>query len=280
MSSTFNCVITGMNVSEENFERWKKITKARATPMIPAYNKLIKRYGANNLEEYFEIIKTNLINNTIDELKQRYDNIKTVEMNTNLIKEKELIQKKLEKSKHTINDNIQIRMLTDADEKDAVKLYILFKETMGEDTEKALDYTQDFILKNIMFGIFVNNEFAGFVIIKYERSFRIDISPKTKIPTFYIQELLIDPLYRGNKLSKHLLEYCIYRCPKDKNYISLMTMPTNIPLIKIAESCGFIIQSVPSGDKQHSLLLIRNMDKTERLSSPKSPSDSPSYSKI
>jgi hypothetical protein len=40
-------------------------------------------------------------------------------------------------------------------------------------------------------------------------------------------------------------------------------MPDNIALQKIAESVGFIKQNTISGDKKHSLLMIKNMDKVE-----------------
>ena len=153
-------------------------------------------------------------------------------------------------------------MITEDDEEDAIKLYTLFKETMNEDIEKVKDYTEDFILKNIMFGIFIDDVLVGFVIIQYSRLFKID-NNEEKIPTFYIQELLIHPDYRGKKLSKYLLQYCIYRCPKSMKYISLMTMPDNIALQKVAESVGFIKQKSISGDKKHSLLMIKNMDKVE-----------------
>ena len=65
-------------------------------------------------------------------------------------------------------------MITEDDEEDAIKLYTLFKETMNEDIEKVKDYTEDFILKNIMFGIFIDDVLVGFVIIQYSRLFKID----------------------------------------------------------------------------------------------------------
>ena len=265
--SEFNCIITNMKVSLENFSKWQKLFKAK--PMVPAYQKIIRRYGAESVEDYFKLIKDALENNTIDELVAKYEKLKTLEMSVDMEKEKKNLLAKIEASKSIVKDNIIIRMLTDADESNARRLYILFKETMEEDIEEAIEYTQDFILKNIMFGIFVGEVLAGFIIINYSKSFRIDGCPE-KVPTFYLQELLIDPHFRGQKLSKFLIEYCIFKCPKDMKYISLMTMPTNAPLIKVAESCGFMKQDLPSGDPKHSLLMIRNMDRVERqLSSPK-----------
>lgn len=261
MMAEFQCNITNMTVNENNIDKWKRMLKIKSTPMPPAYARMIKRYGANNIDEYFDIIKNNIKNNTILQLIHEYEARRDYEMLIDQNKEEKLKQAKIEASKRNITDDIQIRMLSDADEKTAISLYTVFKETMGEDTEKATEHTQDFILKNTMFGIFVEDILAGFVIINDNRTFKIDTSNDEKISTFYIQELLIEPKYRGQKLSKHLLEYCICKCPTDKQYASLMTMPTNNALMKIAESCGFVAQNTPSGDKQHSLLMIKNMDR-------------------
>ena len=272
----FNCLITNFSVEIDNIDSWKrklKIFFSTYQKIPPAYLKMLKRYGANTVDEYVDIIRTNLAKGTIQEVIALYERKKKDDMAENTEKEKKELLKKLEDSKKTITEKIQIRMLTDEDEKAASRLYVLFKQTMGEDETEAMNYTKDFILKNIMFGVFVDNVLVGFVIIKYNRSFKTDISPDEKTDTFYIQELLVDPAYRGQKLGKYLLQYCIYRCPADKQYMSLMTMPTNEVLIKLAKSCGFVEQNVPSGDKNHSLLMIRNKDKIERtVSSSKSPS--------
>jgi len=153
-------------------------------------------------------------------------------------------------------------MLHDEDEKDAIKLYINFKKIMEESEIDADKHTQDFILKNIMFGIFENNILAGFVIIQYSRKFKIDNGEL--VDTFYIQELLIDEKFTKKKYGELLIKYCILRCPIDKLYISFMTMPTNKGMIKIANKLGFILQEAKSGDKKHSLLFIKINDKLEK----------------
>lgn len=262
--SSFQCLITNMNVSIENLERWKKLLKAKTTPLLPAYSRMIKRYGVETADEYYNIIRQNIENNTLQNLVDFYEKNKNKDMLINLKKEKNDLKIKIEKSRKSFAENIEIRLLSDADEKRAIELYTLFKNTMQESPEKSSYYTRDFIIKNIMYGIFVDKTLVGFVIIHKQKKFKIDDFPEGKVDTFYIQELLIDPKFRGQKLSKYLLQYCIYICPMDKKYMSLMTIPDNFPLIKIAGSCGFVSQNFPSGDKKHTLLMIRNMDRTER----------------
>lgn len=262
--AVFNCIITQKSdVTLENIPQWKKLLIARSTPSLSkAYKTILLRYGVTNIQEYIQLVTDALQNNEVDKINENYEKNKAIELNQTLKKEKQTLKTKIEGSISKFNDNITIRMLSEEDEDAATDLYIEFKKTMNEDIEQARYYTQDFILKNIMFGIFVNDMLVGFVIIHYSKCFMIDFQPE-KVPTFYIQELLIHPSYRGQRLSKYLLEYCVYRCPKDKMYISLMTMPDNIPLQKVAESVGFIKQSVKSGDSKHSLLMIKNMDKVE-----------------
>jgi len=261
--TVFNCIITGKSISLVNLSNWKKLLKGCSIPSFPpAYKKILLRYGVSNIDEYFQLVSDALKNNTVEELEKKYENNKIQYIQESSQKEKQLLKNKIEESISKISENTIIRMLSDEDEDEATKLYIMFKETMHEDIEKARDYTQDFILKNIMFGIFIDELLVGFVIIHFSKNFKID-SQSQKVPTFYIQELLIHPSYRGNKLSKYLLEYCIYRCPRDKMYVSLMTMPDNKALQKIAKSVGFVEQNSPSGDSTHSLLMIKNMDNIE-----------------
>ena len=262
--TVFNCIITQKSdVTLDNIPQWKKLLISRSTPSLPpAYKKILLRYEVSSVPEYIELVTDALKNDSVGKINDLYEKNKKKELESVLKKEKETLKTKIEDSISKLSDNTIIRMLTEEDEEDATKLYIMFKETMNEDIEKARDYTQDFILKNIMFGIFINDVLAGFVIIHYSKSFKIDFQTE-KVPTFYIQELLIHPSYRGKKFSKFLLEYCIYRCPKDKMYVSLMTMPDNIALQKVAESVGFTKQDTPSGDSKHSLLMIKNMDKLE-----------------
>ena len=276
MKSVFDCIITGMkDVNVDNLSKWKKLLKSASFPsLLPVHKRILARYGVSSIDEYYEMIEIALSGNNISKIVELYNIKKNSEVEKDSLKEKENLKKKIHDSIRTISENTVIRMLTDDDEDDATSLYIMFKETMEEDIEEARNYTQDFILKNIMYGIFIDEILVGFVIIHYSRQFQTDFQ-SDKINTFYIQELLIHPEYRGQKLSKYLLEYCIYRCPKDKNYMSLMTTPGNIPLIKVAKSVGFVEQEVVSGDSKHSLLMIKNMDKIENMSYIKSPSKSP-----
>jgi len=277
MHNSFNCIITQMQgITLENLDKWKKLLKSATFPsLLPVHKKIIARYGASTIDEYYEKIKNALAENTINTIVDSYNKIKNQEVEKDLTKEKESLKTKITESIRSISDNTIIRMLTDDDEDDATELYILFKETMGENISEARQYTQDFILKNIMFGIFSDKVLVGFVIIKFSRKFQTDFE-QDKVDTFYIQEMLIHPDYRKQKLGKSLLEYCILRCPKNLNYISLMTTPENIALQKIAKSVGFVEQKVRSGDSKHSLLMVKNMDKIENMSLMKSVSRSPS----
>jgi len=275
---SFFCFITQFQVTLDNIEKWKKLLKSASFPsLLPVHKKILSRYDVSTIDDYFKLIKNALENKTIDDIVEKYNIEKNLEVEKDLKKEKENLKNKIENSIKTISDNTVIRMLTDDDEDDATKLYILFKETMKEDVDEAREYTQDFILKNIMYGIFTDDKLVGFIIIKYSRKFNIDFHTE-KVDTFYIQELLIDPEYRGKKLSKYLMEYCIYRCPKSQKFISLMTTPDNIPLQKVAKSLGFVAQQTSSGDSKHSLLMIKNMDKVENTSVIKSSSKTNSVS--
>jgi ribosomal protein S18 acetylase RimI-like enzyme len=260
-----------MEVHLDNISKWGKLLNSASFPsLLPVHKKILARYGTSSMDEYRELIKTALQNKTVDKIVDVYNTKKKLEVEKDLQKEKENLKNKITNSIKSISDNTVIRMLTDDDEDDATDLYILFKETMGEDVDEAREYTQDFILKNIMYGIFIDEKLVGFIIIKYCKKFQIDFYTD-KIDTFYIQELLIDPEFRGKSLSKYLIEYCIYRCPKNQKFISLMTSPDNIPLQKVAKSLGFVQQDVASGDSKHSLLMIKNMDHVENMSIIKSP---------
>jgi ribosomal protein S18 acetylase RimI-like enzyme len=261
--ATFNCILTSyLTVTSDNLPKWRKLLQINTNNLSIAQKKILTRYGVSTIDDYIKLVTTALDNDKVNELNEKYQTALKSDMEQTLKKEKDSFKKKLESSFYKNSNNTVIRMLTEDDESDAIKLYKLFKETMNEDIQKVENDTEDFILKNIMFGIFIEDTLVGFVIIKYSRSFTIDYTEE-KTPTFYIQELLIHPNNRGNKLSKYLLQYCIYRCPKNMKYISLMTMPDNIALQKIAESVGFIKQKTISGDKKHSLLMIKNVDKVE-----------------
>lgn len=94
----------------------------------------------------------------------------------------------------------------------------MFKIIMGDDIQDAYTNTEDFILKNVMFGIFLYDTLAGFVVVQHTRFFMID-SEDSLVETFYIQEILVHPDFRGQGLGKHLFDYCISRCPQNKMYV-------------------------------------------------------------
>lgn len=63
--------------------------------------------------------------------------------------------------------------MTYDDNKKAIELYQKFKIIINEDIENIEDYIEDFILKNLIFGIFKYDELLGFVIIDYSKKFNI-----------------------------------------------------------------------------------------------------------
>ena len=253
--ASFYCPITTMQVTQNNLEKWRITLRSALYTIPPAYKQIMNNFGATTKEEYFEIIKNAMNDNTINNLVSAYNKKRKSELKLHEQYKAKMLQEALSKSFHKISDTIHIQMLLKEHQKDAIRLYTLFKKTMEEDTKVAKEYTEDFILKNNMFGIFVDNVLAGFVITDSSKKILID-EYDHHIETFYIQEMLIHPKYRGQHLSKHLIEYSIKRCPDTSTYISLMTMPTNTPLIRSATSCGFVQQNNQSGDPKHSLLMI------------------------
>jgi ribosomal protein S18 acetylase RimI-like enzyme len=261
----FHCKITGMDIESSNINIWEKKVKLSSMTIPPSF---YKKYGLNNLTEYIKIIKDNINNQErLDELNYIFEsNRKRIEEQNNR-DEKERIKKLLLESSKRYSSNIKIRMLRESDEKRAKELYKQFKIELGDDASEIDMYTRDFILKNIMYGIFISSEssskniLAGFIIIDYKRKFKIDNSPT--VDTFYIQEIIIDKDYRRKGYAELLFHYIIIRCPSDMLYISFMTMPSNKGMIQIAKKHDFKLQDTPSGDSKHSLLFIKNNDKLD-----------------
>ena len=113
-----------------------------------------------------------------------------------------------------------------------------------------------------MYGIFIDKELGGIIIIDYNKDFKID-EETHKIKTFYIQEIIIHKKFRRLGYAELLIHYIILRCPIDRLYISFMTTPYNTGMIKIAKKYDFIQQITSSGDKKHNLLFIKKNDKLD-----------------
>jgi ribosomal protein S18 acetylase RimI-like enzyme len=258
----FRCNLIQEDVTETNINKW--IKRLKTTSLNNLQKKILHRYNVSSLDEYIELIKNNIDKqDKLIEINNLYIKNKNKDLEEEKLKETERLKRLLKESiKYNTND-VKIRMLTENDQKKAAELYIKFKTIMGEDIEEAYDYVEDFILKNIIFGIFEKKEMAGIIILDYSKSFKID-NISSKVNTFYIQELIIDDKFRGKGYGNLLISYAILRCPKDMNYISFMTMDTNNAMINIGRKFNFIRQITPSGDKKHNLLFIRINDKVER----------------
>ena len=258
----FKCNIIQENVSETNIKIWEK--KIKSITLNNLQRKVLRRYEFTTIDEYIEYIKTNINNEEIiEELTRKYLKNKDKDLEEERERERERIERILKESEKRSDENVKIRMLTEKDEKKAVELYIKFKIMMEEDIENALLFVQDFILKNIIFGIFEKKVLAGIIIIEYGRKLLID-NYEEPVKTFYIQEMIVDEKYKGKGYGDILIKYAILRCPKDIDYLSFMTMPENIAMRKIGERNNFNLQMKPSGDKKHSLLFIRVNDRIER----------------
>lgn len=245
--SYFNCMLTNIKVTIDNIEFWKKNVKK--VSLNVAYNKHIKRFGASDISSYVNIIENGFHNNEIDIIIKNYEIIKNDELNQIHKKEKEAFQMKVKNSFHSISDNIYIHLLDDDDMIEATKLFINFLEIFDIFPENPEKITHNFI-----FGLFIDNNLEGYVVVNENRKFKTDFSPDKEIDTYYIQEIFINPSHRNKKLGKALFEYTIQQ--SSNVIISLMTTPNNISMIKIAEYYGFIAQSISSGDDLHSLLMI------------------------
>jgi len=246
----FNCLLTNIRVKSDNIDFWKK--NVRKVSLNTAYHKVIKRFGASDIPSYINIIENGFNNNEIDIIIKKYETIKNYELNEIHKKEKEEFQIKVKNSLHYLYDNIYIRLLDENDMKDATKLFINFFETFD-----IIPENPENIIHNIIFGLFIDDKIEGYIVVNENRKFKTDFSPDKEIDTFYIQEMFINHEHRMKKMGKSLLEYAIRKSSDFKSsFISLMTTPDNISMIKIAEYYGFISQSIPSGDNTHSLLMI------------------------
>ena len=258
----FFCNIIREKVDNSNIDKWER--KIRLLSLNNLQKKNLKRYEVDNINEYINLIKDSISNPLkLEKINEVYNKNKEKDILEEKKQEKEKLKKIIKNSYKYKDKNVKIRLLSKNYKNKAGALYIKFKILMEEDLEDALDNIDDFILKNKIYGIFENNELAGIIILEDSRLFKFNDLPE-KINTFYIQELIIDEKFKGRGYGNLLINYAILICPENNEYISFMTMPTNLQMIKIAKKFNFVLQSYPSGDKKHSLLFIRNNDKIER----------------
>jgi len=260
----FYCRITQMNITSSNIHIWENKLKSI---LFTLPKSMLKRYGVNNIDEYKSLIKSNIDNQEkLNKIKEIYDNNLKIDLQITAEKQKKRIIELVNQSIKRVNNNVKLQMLTQRNYKKATKLYIDFKKIMEEKTEDAYKHIQDFIIKNNIFGLFIDKELAGIIIINSNKKLRID-NHKEKMETFYIQEMIIDNKYTGKGYGNLLMNYVILRCPPEMKYISYMTMPSNKPMIAIGKKLNFLLQITPSGDEKHSLLFIKENDNNFSCSS-------------
>lgn len=245
---SYYCSVTGLTVTQENIDKWTKLVKIYGA--TPGALRMMNRYGAKSVEQFCQLIKKSIEDNTVDDVVNKYiqkrQNLSIISDNI----EKNQTRKIIANSKRIISKTVSIIMLSEKNQDEAFKMYEQFKESIGDDYE--LDHVQDFILKNLMFGLFVGKRLVGFTVIKENRKFQTDISDEES--TYYIQDMYVVKEYRGKGFGKLLMDYCQEKSSKT---MSLMVMPQNTSMIALAQKCGFVKQQVGSGDTKHSLLMIK-----------------------
>lgn len=265
--------LTRMDIDDTNLDKWK--TKLKYVSIIP--NNLLKNMdiieNTNNINKKRELysgrIETfiknktpQLLENLIKINKSRRDLDERKEEYNNIINK---YNKSIKYFKDKYDKEVVIKLVIN-NKKDKLMAYLQYynykKNTKDiYNKESIIKDVDDFILKYKLYGLYIDELLIGFLIIEKTRNFKID-GYDNKVPTFYIQEVYIDKNYRGRKLAKLLLEYAILLCPINKNYISLMTYEGN-NMVKIAQSCNFILQENISDCPINKLLLIRNMEESD-----------------
>lgn len=252
----FYCKLTFIDVTPTNISSWKKKLQLLLSSPITIPKSFFNKYGVQTMDEYIQMIESNINNDyKINEITSLFNKNLIKDLEIGERKEKKRIENLVMMSIRKINNDVMIRMLIDEDVHKAIVLYTQYKILMNEETEKVNDYINDFILKNIIFGIFEVKELVGIIIIDFKK-FRID-DCNNEVNTFYIQEMIIEDKFRGKGYANMLITYIIERCPIDIKYISYMTMPTNNAMIKIGIKNIFKLQKITSGDNKHSLLFIK-----------------------
>jgi ribosomal protein S18 acetylase RimI-like enzyme len=254
------CYISFMNINIDNIDKWEQILiKTKSNDLSVCEKRILDNFDVYTIIDYINLIKSNIHDETkITEIIKNYNFKKNKRLVLEREKENEELRKKILNSIKfsSIDHTVKIQLLIDTDSNNAIELYQKFKISMNEDIHNTDDYIDDFILKNLIFGIFKNDNIIGFVIIDYSKKFNIG----EKISTFYIQELFIDDKYRNNGYADLLIKYCLLICPNNMKYISFMTMPTNNIMYNIAIKYNFKLYEKLSGDIKHSSLFIRIND--------------------
>jgi ribosomal protein S18 acetylase RimI-like enzyme len=248
---SYYCSVTGLTVTQENASKWTKLIKIYGN--TPGALRMMNRYGAKSVEQFSNLIKKGIDDDTINDMVNAYmqkrDNLSII--NDKI--EKNQTKKLIANSKKVISKTVCISMLSEENQEDAFDLYVQFKQSIGDDYDQAFEHVQDFIIKNIMFGLFVAKRLVGFVVVKKNRKFQTDMSDEED--TYYIQDIFVDQEYRSKGFGKLLIDYC--QTKSVLKTMSLMVMPQNISMIALVKKCGFVKQKVGSGDNKHCLLMIK-----------------------
>ena len=255
----FNCPFTYMEICEKlNVNLWE-----RKINFDTISQKRLNYFNISDKKDYILLIKTNI--NNPDKLKEIY---KLYKINQ-IIASEELEASEKQKQEllyinsiSKINNNITIRLLLSSDYNNALDLYKEYKSD-----ENLNDYISDYILKNQIYGIFINNNnLIGCAIIN-TKLFIIDDNDNdndndndAKKLTYYIQEIFITNDFKNKKYGEKLFNYIINKCPSNFRYISFMTNTDNKAMYKIAEKNNFILQKKSSGDINNpSLFIFKNV---------------------
>lgn len=253
----FNCPFTYMEICETlNINLWERKINFEIIS-----KKRLNYFNISDKKDYILLIKSNI--NNPDKLKEIYKLYKTNQIIASEVLEASEKQKQellYINSISKINETTLIRLLLFSDNNNALDLYKEYKQ------DKDLnDYISDYILKNQIYGIFINNILIGCVIIN-TKSFFIDNDNKNenendeKKQTYYIQEIFITNDYKNMKYGEKLFNYIITKCPSNLKYISFMTKSDNKAMYKIAEKNNFILQKKLSGDINNpSLFIFKNV---------------------
>jgi ribosomal protein S18 acetylase RimI-like enzyme len=233
------CYIALINI-KNNIDTWERLLliKNRLNNLSVAEKRLLDNYNVSNIEEYINLIKSNINDEeSMSNIISKFNERKNMRLNLERKKEEKELNELLVNSKKIYkNDiNIYIKIISELERDNAIKLFKKFKLSLEESIEDIENNIDDYILKNIIFGLFKNFELIGIAIIKHNRNFMIN----EKISTYYIESLMIDENYRNNGYGDLLLKYIILKCPSYYEYISLIISSNNIPMINLAKKNKF-----------------------------------------